>query len=54
MPKSSDLSICPQEKIDAIALSLNIRPKEIRGWKTPLAVHTKHMARLQLQPDLAH
>lgn len=54
MPKGSDLSIYSQDELDAIALSLNTRPRETLGWKTPLAVYTEHMARLQLQPDLIH
>ena len=54
MPKGSDLSIYSQEELDAIALSLNTRPRETLGWKTPLAVYTEHMIRLQLQPDSIH
>jgi IS30 family transposase len=54
MPKGSDLSIYSQDELDAIALSLNTRPRETLGWKTPLAVYTEHMARLQLQPDAIH
>ena len=54
MPKGSDLSIYSQDELDAIALSLNTRPRETLGWKTPLAVYTEHMARLQLPPDLIH
>jgi len=54
MPKGSDLSIYSQEELDAIALSLNTRPRQTLGWKTPLAVYTEHMMRLQLQPDSTH
>jgi IS30 family transposase len=54
MPKGSDLSIYSQEELDAIALSLNTRPRETLGWKTPLAVYTEHMIRLQVQPDSIH
>jgi IS30 family transposase len=54
MPKDSDLSIYSQEELDAIALSLNIRPREILGWKTPIVVYTEHMIRLQLQSDSIH
>ena len=50
----SDLSIYSQDDLDAIALSLNTRPRETLGWKTPLAVYTEHMARLQLQADSIH
>lgn len=54
MPKGSDLSIYSQEELDAIALSLNTRPRQTLGWKTPLAVYTEHMIRLQLQADSVH
>jgi IS30 family transposase len=54
MPKGSDLSIYSQEELDAIALSLNTRPRQTLGWKTPLAVYTEHMIRLQVQPDSIH
>jgi IS30 family transposase len=54
MPKGSDLSIYSQEELDAIALSLNTRPRQTLGWKTPLVVYTEHMARLLLQADLIH
>lgn len=54
MPKGSDLSVYSQDELDAIALSLNTRPRETLGWKSPLAVYTEHMARLQLQADSIH
>lgn len=54
MPKGSDLSIYSQQELDAIALSLNTRPRQTLGWKTPLAVYTEHMIRLQLQSDPIH
>lgn len=54
MPKGSDLSIYSQEELDAIALSLNTRPRQTLGWKTPLAVYTEHMIRLQLQANSIH
>jgi IS30 family transposase len=51
MPKGSDLSMYSQDYLDAIALYLSTRPQETLGRKTPLAAHTEHMARLQLQAD---
>lgn len=54
LPKGSDLSRYSQDDLDAIALSLNTRPRETLGWKTPLAVYTEHMARLSLQADSVH
>ena len=54
MPKGSNFSIYSQDDLDAIALSLNTRPRETLGWKTLLAVYTEHMARIQLQEDSIH
>jgi IS30 family transposase len=44
VPEGSDLSIYRQDDLDAIALSLNTRPRETLGWKSPLVVYTEHMA----------
>jgi IS30 family transposase len=54
LPKGTDLSIYSQEELDAIALSLNARPRETLAWKSPLTVYAEHMARLQLQADSIH
>ena len=54
MPKGADLSIYSQDELDAIALELNTRPRQTLGWKTPLAVYTEHMMRLQIQDDSVH
>lgn len=54
MPKGSDLSIYSQDELDAIALSLNNRPRQTLGWKSPLVVYTEHIARLQLLADSIH
>ena len=37
MPKGSDLSIYSQDQLDAIALSLNTRPRARLGYESPLA-----------------
>ena len=54
LPKGSDLSIYSQDDLDDIALSLNTRPRQTLGFRTPLAVYTEHIARLQIQPDSVH
>jgi IS30 family transposase len=54
MPKGSDLSIYSQDELDDIALSLNTRPRQTLGFRTPLAVYTEHIARLQIQHDSIH
>ncbi len=35
LPRSSDLSQCMQRELDAIARSLNTRPRQTLGWMTP-------------------
>jgi hypothetical protein len=49
-----DLSICLQEELDAIVLSLNALPRKTLGWKSPFVGYTEHMAWLQLQADSIH
>ena len=47
MPKGSDLSIYSQDELDAIALSLNTRPRARLGFESPLVVYPQHIALLQ-------
>lgn len=52
IPTESNISICSQNELDAIAYSLNTRPRLTLGWKTPLAVYAEYMSRLYFQPEL--
>ncbi|OFJ47759.1 IS30 family transposase [Janthinobacterium lividum] len=47
MPKGSDLSIYSQDELDAIALSLNTRPRARLNYESPLVVYTQHITLLQ-------
>jgi transposase, IS30 family len=44
LPKGTDLSIYTQEELDAIADSLNNRPRQTLGWDTPLQVFARTLA----------
>ena len=48
MFKASDLSIYSQDEIDDIAFSLNTRPRMTFGYRTPLAIYSGHIVRLQV------
>jgi transposase, IS30 family len=54
MPKGSDLSIYSQDDLDAIALSLNTRPRARLGFESPLVVYTQQIMLLQHPTDTAH
>jgi transposase, IS30 family len=44
LPKASDLSQVTQRELDAIARSLNTRPRQTLGWMTPSKVFAKAVA----------
>jgi IS30 family transposase len=54
MPKGSDLSIYSQDDLDAIALSLNTRPRARLNADSPLVVYTRHIALLQHSTDIVN
>jgi len=44
LPKGTDLSIYTQEELDAIADSMNTRPRATHNWLTPLEVFSQTLA----------
>ena len=50
LPKGTDLSVYSQEELDAIADSLNTRPRATHNWLTPLQVYAAALASAH-QPD---
>jgi IS30 family transposase len=49
LPKGTDLSVYSQDELDAIADSLNSRPRATHGFNTPLTVFS-HMLAIAQQP----
>jgi IS30 family transposase len=52
LPKGTDLSVYSQDDLDAIADSLNNRPRATHGFNTPLAVFS-HLLSMAQQPPSA-
>lgn len=44
LPKGTDLSVYSQDELDAIADSLNTRPRKTLNWDTPLQVFSRMLA----------
>lgn len=44
LPKGTDLSVHSQERLDAIALQLNTRPRKTLGFATPAATLERAVA----------
>jgi len=51
-PKGTDLSRWTAEEINAVAHTLNSRPRKTLGWKTPAETLDEHLRSLQ-QADVA-
>lgn len=50
-PKGSDLSVYSQDELDAVADSMNTRPRATHNWHTPLEVFTLTLANAHRPPD---
>lgn len=46
-PKGTDLSRWSAEEIEAVALTINSRPRKTLGWKTPAKALDQHLRSLQ-------
>jgi transposase, IS30 family len=54
LPKGTDLSIYTQDELDAIADSMNNRPRATHNWKTPLQVFSQTLANAHEVPSSVH
>jgi len=50
LPKGTDLSVYSQEELDAIADSMNTRPRQTLGWNTPLQAFALTLANAHQAP----
>ncbi|NIC38257.1 IS30 family transposase [Halomonas desiderata] len=51
LPKGTDLSVYSQEELDAIADSLNTRPRKTLDWRTPLSVYAEVLKKSVAGPN---
>ena len=51
LPKGTDLSIYTQDELDAIADSMNNRPRATHNWKTALQVFSQTLANAHEVPS---
>jgi IS30 family transposase len=51
-PKGTDLSRWSAEDLEAVALTINSRPRKVLGWQTPAEVFAEQLRSLQ-QPGVA-
>lgn len=51
-PNGTELSRWTADKLEAVALTINNRPRRILGWKTPAEVFAQELRSLQ-QPNVA-
>lgn len=52
LSKGTDLSVYSQQELDAIADSLNTRPRQTLGWRSPLQVLAEILASPQDPPSI--
>lgn len=52
LPKGTDLSVYSQDELDAIADSLNTRPRKTLEWDTPMQVFSRMLAGKASRPNL--
>ena len=54
LPKGVDLSVFTQDELDAIADSLNSRPRATHNWRTPMEILGAILANSRQPSDSVH